>query len=985
MKAKAYTLIINLSTHFSDFYLPDVCVGEINDEGFPTYAVQKVRKMKVGAYKIELNERWEKVFALVEMLSVEQIETKFNNRSNRKKKSIEQLLLEETIKKTIIKWVQNRLIKLLKIIIENDFLLAVDLMRKDWIANKQILFGTEKLKPNLYFKKTEKGIYYQLKLARNEALFSIENKIIYILSNEPAWVIIGDELFKIEAINGNLLKPFIDKQKVFIPQNFVKTYFQKFIVKIAAKTDIETEGFLVENFETITKCELRLTKDFLSNRFGFIISFFYNNVKFDFKEQKQLKTHLSFNENDIQIQKYIRDETAELDFIQKLKNIGLANRQGKYLELETTEKLANEIVENYELYNWLIKHQTELLEQGFTILSPEIEYKKMYLAKAKLTVNLTQINDWFDIKGAVQIGEFSIPFQRILPIIKLGNHFFQLPNGDYFLIPIEWFEKYRSIAQLAKMDTKTIRLAKSQFTVIKDLGIEYEEKSTNVLNENYKNTTFLISEKIKATLRPYQLEGVKWLVNLQQNKFGGCLADDMGLGKTLQTITALQYAKEQKAEQIKNQTIDKAAIQLDFFQQLHATTNSVPLVALIVLPASLIFNWEAELRKFAPHLMIHKHIGAKRYKNERFFPTFDIVLTTYQTAQKDIEILKKVNFEYIILDESQQIKNHNSKIFKALSQLKAKNKLSLSGTPIENSLADLWSQMEFINPELLGTYKFFKENFQNPIEKGNDEAKKQQLRTLTAPYILRRTKSAVAKDLPPLTEQIFYSEMLPEQKKLYEKAKSQARNYLLDKETKQQENYHFLVFATLIKLRQLAIHPNLVKDGKPSNSGKFEDILEQLNVIKKGGHKVLIFSQFVAHLDIFKSYFKNQNWNFVLLTGKMKLAERHKSVQEFEENEATQFFLISLKAGGTGLNLTAADYVFITDPWWNPAIENQAIARAHRIGQTKNVIATKFITKDTIEEKILQLQQKKQQLADDIISDDNKFSFSSQDLEFLLK
>ena len=490
-------------------------------------------------------------------------------------------------------------------------------------------------------------------------------------------------------------------------------------------------------------------------------------------------------------------------------------------------------------------------------------------------------------------------------------------------------------------------------------------------------------KKLKADLRPYQLEGVRWLIKLYRNGLGACLADDMGLGKTLQTISVLLYAKEQKAA-----APDPAATgnQLDLFATSAGDEEFLQaLNALIVLPASLVFNWEAEIKKFAPTLSIYKHVGQRRYTDIRLLRRFDVILTTYQTALRDEELLGQMEFEYIILDESQQIKNRESKIFHSVHDLRGKHRVSLSGTPIENSLSDLWAQMQFINPDLLGNYSFFKREFITPIERHQVEDKKLRLRNLVAPYMLRRTKEEVAKDLPPLTTQVFYSEMTPEQKKLYEREKSAARNFLLENYDANSPQYRILVLQSLTKLRQLVNHPRLVSEEYTKESGKFNDILEQWDTIRRSNHKALFFSSFVQYLSLFREEFEQRKQQFSWLTGDLTANKRVEEIKKFEANPEVQSFLISIKSGGTGLNLTAADYVFILDPWWNPTTEQQAIARAHRIGQDKNVIAIKFITKDSIEEKILKLQDKKSKLAEDIIENVNRAEFSRGDIEFLLE
>ena len=294
--------------------------------------------------------------------------------------------------------------------------------------------------------------------------------------------------------------------------------------------------------------------------------------------------------------------------------------------------------------------------------------------------------------------------------------------------------------------------------------------------------------------------------------------------------------------------------------------------------------------------MVYKHVGPKRHRTEKLISSFDVILTTYHTALRDIELLQNIEFEYIVLDESQQIKNKDSKIFKAINQLKGSHKVSLSGTPIENSLADLWSQMQFINPDLLGSFRFFKDSFIRPIEKAQDEDKKVQLQKMIQPYMLRRTKESVAKDLPELTTKVFYSTMTPEQKKLYEKEKSAARNFLLDNFEGADGKYQFQVLSSLTKLRQLANHPVLTKGDYQKEAGKFKDVIEHLEVIHKGGHKTLLFSSFVKHLDLFKNHFEEKKQGYSQLTGKLSQKARKVQIDQFENQAAIQSFLISIKA-----------------------------------------------------------------------------------------
>jgi SNF2 family DNA or RNA helicase len=407
--------------------------------------------------------------------------------------------------------------------------------------------------------------------------------------------------------------------------------------------------------------------------------------------------------------------------------------------------------------------------------------------------------------------------------------------------------------------------------------------------------------------------------------------------------------------------------------------------SLIIMPTSLIYNWLNEAKKFAPKLKIYVHTGSFRNKDVERFTAYDIVFTTYGICRVDIESLKTFYFNYIILDESQNIKNPSSKSFKAVKSLKSRQKLILSGTPVENTVNDLWTQMSFINPGLLGSQSLFYSEFVIPIEKKKDEEKAARLQALIKPFVLRRTKSQVATELPPKTENLFYCQMSEDQKEYYEKIKSEYRNVLLlNLEDGSFKKSQIQVLQGLTKLRQIANHPQMIDDGYEGDSGKFENVIHTLENVLSRGHKVLVFSQFVKHLEIYRRYFDSKNIPFSYLDG--ATSKRGEVVKKFQSDKNIKLFLISIKAGGVGLNLTEADYVFILDPWWNPAVEQQAIDRTHRIGQNKNVFIYKFITKDTVEEKILALQNRKRKVAESLITTEESFvkSLSVKDIQEIL-
>ncbi|HBK82315.1 MAG TPA: serine/threonine protein kinase, partial [Flavobacterium sp.] len=552
------------------------------------------------------------------------------------------------------------------------------------------------------------------------------------------------------------------------------------------------------------------------------------------------------------------------------------------------------------------------------------------------------------------------------PNLKSQNPIYILEDGSVFLIPHEWFARYKSLVTMAKTNKTSLQIRTNQFALLENILPKNEAKLEQ------KTIKYSTSNNLKATLRPYQISGIQWLLDHHYNKLGACLADDMGLGKTLQTIAVLTFVKEQM-QPIENKDA------LDLFSILE--TKPQPLNALIVAPSSLIFNWENELKKFAPFLKVASYSGRDRQSIKKKLLEYDVIITSYTIVLKDIEFLKSLLFSYIILDESQYIKNKSSKIFSAINQLTVHHKITLSGTPIENSLDDLWSQMQFINPNLLGNYSFFKDNFKIPIEKKCDEDVIVNLKKLINPYILRRTKEQVAKDLPELTEQVFYSEMQPEQLKLYDQEKSAARNHLLD--LKQQKN-KINVLNVLLKLRQIANHPVLI-DIKNHSSGKFTDVVEYLETLLKAKQKILVFSSFVKHLELYTTWCQENNYNYSLLTGSVIGDDKEKVITNFQNNPENQLFFISLKAGGVGLNLTAANYIVILDPWWNPFTEKQAIARAHRIGQEKQVHVMRFIAKNSIEEKIISLQKNKKDLSDSIIQESEIPASIIENLSYLLE
>ncbi|MCB0566518.1 MAG: DEAD/DEAH box helicase [Phaeodactylibacter sp.] len=972
IKQAELEIIYDLYPAVEGFFLPMAYIVSKDRNGQLTHIVQKALPETAGALGLSLHPGHVRLFQIVEKLQPKALEKRFNPPKKRAKE-LSALMEDKELARAIANYCHRLLDELLGIACQHRLPLTWQVNRTVLVKDFLLEYKEEPLETRLFFTREETGVRYRLQLADGAGAWPIHSREVIPITNYPAWLFVDYQLYRAPDINGNMVKPFQKKEEVIIPQKSVKTYFQKFILKVAARAEIEAEGFEIVQHDNLEACRLEPVLDLFDNHWVLSVQMIYPGAAFNWSDKKEKRTALEFGDGEEpRILQAARAPEQEQAFLKKLEGFGLSNKTGSYFQpQEATE-------DPFFLLEWLSEQRPALEAAGFEVREPAIDGQPACLHKAQLSLNTEQQNDWFDLYGTVTVGEFSFPFTALAKHIREGSRLYKLPDGSIFVIPQEWMARYKAIFQFGKKEKEHLRLTKSQYTLLDEIGIQ---EGAEAIEEEESLADFQPSPLLKASLRPYQLEGVKWLVQLYENQLGACLADDMGLGKTLQTITALLYAKEQQGKQ--PTATNSNSRQLGLFETPADNDFLKPLNALIILPASLVFNWEAEIQKFAPSLQVYRHTGPKRHKDRRLLQRFDVILTTYQTALRDVELLKELEFEYIILDESQQIKNKDSKVFKAINELEARHKISLSGTPIENSLSDLWAQMQFINPNLLGSFNFFKREFITPIEKYNDEEKKNRLRRLANPYLLRRTKEEVARDLPPLTTKLFYSEMASEQKRLYEREKSAARNFLLDNYQGENPKFRFQVLQSLTKLRQIANHPKMAMEDYEKESGKFNDVMEHWEVVRRGGHKALIFSSFVKHLELYRQEFESHNLSYAWLTGSQNSKQREAAIQAFQENPDVQPFLVSIKSGGTGLNLTAADYVFILDPWWNPTTEQQAIARAHRIGQDKHVIAIKFITKDSIEEKILKLQEKKSQLAEDIIGEAGKASFSKGDIEYL--
>jgi superfamily II DNA or RNA helicase len=566
--------------------------------------------------------------------------------------------------------------------------------------------------------------------------------------------------------------------------------------------------------------------------------------------------------------------------------------------------------------------------------------------------------DWFELEVHASFGEVRLALPELLAAAEAKRSLLRLSDGSFGIVPASWTEALTPVVELGKVHGESVRFRPSQALLV-DALLRSNARTADVAFNDLRTRLSSAAPEPKqepatlaTTLRPYQRAGLGWLEFLRTTGLGGCLADDMGLGKTVQTLALLETLR----------------------------VEGVTRPSLVVAPRSLLFNWAAEARKFAPQLGVVEHHGTERDRN--VFEDCDLVLTTYATMRLDIERLAQTEFEYVILDESQAIKNASSQVAKASRLLRGRHRLALSGTPIENHLGELWSLFEFLNPGLLGSVRSFNRTF---AAKNAPPERREALARALRPLILRRTKEQVAPELPERTEQTLYCELEGKQKQQYEELRDHYRDLILGRVARGGiEKSRMQILEALLRLRQAACHPALINAEADAESAKSELLLDELRDVVDSGHRALVFSQFTSFLDIVRRTLDAEKVPYLYLDGRTR--DRQSLVEAFQRPDGPPLFLISLKAGGLGLNLTNADYIFLLDPWWNPAVEAQAIDRAHRIGRTKPVVAYRLIARDTVEEKILELQARKRDLAESIISEDNSVlrKLEVEDLELLL-
>jgi len=614
----------------------------------------------------------------------------------------------------------------------------------------------------------------------------------------------------------------------------------------------------------------------------------------------------------------------------------------------------------------------ELAEAGWRVVGQD---RKAFRAGSVSRLSVSSGIDWFDLEGDVTFGDMAVSLPRAVRAFLRGERFVTLADGSLGLLPETWLAKHRTALELSSSQAGRGSREELRFSPAQALSLDavLEGGAVGSLDSRFREIrdalrgfsgieAVPVDRGFAGALRPYQIESLGWFDFLKKFGFGGVLADDMGLGKTVQVLAWLAGERSRQ--------------------------SGAP--SMVVAPTSLLFNWRTEAERFVPGLKVLVYAGQERSVLWPRMGETDLVLASYGVVRRDIGVLQERGFHYLILDESQAIKNPDSQIARAVRQIKARHRLCLTGTPVENHAGEIWSQMQFLNPGLLGPRAFFDREYTRPLNRGEEKAG-DALRLMIRPFVLRRTKEAVAPELPEKVEHMIRCPMTEDQARVYAQVRDYYRASVLSAVDRHGiGRSRIKALEGLLRLRQAANHPALIGE-EAAGSGKLDELMTLLQEATAGGHKALVFSQFTRMLGLVRSALDralragNIACSYEYLDGRTPRAAREAKVRRFQETEDVRLFLISLKAGGTGLNLTAADYVFLVDPWWNPAVEIQAVDRTHRIGQVRKVFTYRLISRDTVEEKVLQLQEKKRTLVGAILSGGQEMlrDLTRQDLEVL--
>jgi non-specific serine/threonine protein kinase len=952
-ESKALGVVINANHHKIPFFSLEMISGEKDDES--GHFIGRIEKSEPGTYDVT-DSTQEKIIKLFKKFEASEIE-KFLKRNSPFASIWENIVVDDAAapdESTISLYAEYLIPKLKSLINETNTPLYFLPKGKSFVTKHLIPLETGAvLQPGFELYKENNNWIWRPMVKINGAAVGLEENessspFLFVFNGtvrtwekkEDLISLIGFMYKKKQVVTPKSLPDFLEK--TFIPYTHEHTVeFDPALIKATKEADPEFSLRLLEKGE------------YLVLQPGFS----YKGYTIRATDKKEIMVAQG---DGIMIIK--RNPEKERKFITKIESL-----HSQFVQLDGGTQLAlrgAEVLKN----NWFFLFVDALKEMKVAVEGWDVLKKfRFNTEKPKTNIYISNGVDWFDAKIDIRFGDQQVSVNEIKKAIQNKQSFVQLDDGSMGVLPEEWLKKYGLLFRVGEKQKDQLRLSKYHVNVIDVLYEQRDEAEIQIeLDEKMERLKmFKEIEKVEppdslqSVLRPYQTGGFQWLHFLHQVGWGGILADDMGLGKTIQALSFM----------------------------LHLYKENPSVKTLVVCPTTLAYNWENEIKKFAPQLSYTIHHGGQRTKSLETYKNINVVITTYGTLRSDIKIFSEGEFDYVVLDESQAIKNPASKVAKAVCLLKSKNRLCMSGTPLQNNTFDIYAQMNFLNPGLLGSMDHFRNTFSTPIDKFGEQDQKEDLRKIIYPFILRRAKEQVAKDLPEKTETILFCEMEEEQRTIYETFRNEYRAKILGTiDEVGIRNSQFTILQGLMKLRQICDSPSILKEEEslPNASIKLDELCRELTE-NIGGNKALVFSQFLGMLALIREKLIALNIPFVYFDGSTSVQDREKAVHTFQNNSDIKVFLISLKAGGVGLNLTAASYVYIVDPWWNPAVEQQAIDRTHRIGQTNNIFAYRMICKDTIEDKIIQLQEKKRTLAKELVSDEDHFvkSLSKEDVEFL--
>lgn len=863
----------------------------------------------------------------------------------------------------------------------------------EWLKQQDELhFDAEPLKLHAAFTKTDDGIDYQLTLGQDIIPSAHRTQV---LCNNPSLFVIDHSLRQLdEGLGGKLLTPFLKKEIYHIPASIQAKYFRQFILKIVKKIDISSDGFDVDNLHPQGKAVLTLQAT-INGLYTLETQFVYDTATFSISDRREKSVTLHDNGKGVTFVCIWRNREWETSVIRLLDD---------QLHRPQTASLQ-------EMMLWLTKNEEALSRHEVEIMQRTTHH--YVIGDVKKIHDDRWTGDWFQMHVTLVFPDGTrMALTDFRDAIINGDREVRLPSGNWFVIPDEWYAQYSAVMLFGLMKNRgTLTLHRSQQSVLPTEDLLPPTLKAPAASD--KEEKALPPHGLKATLRPYQLEGYQWMLSHQHGGTGCLLGDDMGLGKTVQTIAVILHYFESTAsastattkddhakENLANSSLSTQAVDLDHqtdYNIIRSKPTSTPVQmslfseeemsghaakampsasssqpdlrqqsghrpVLVAAPSSVVFNWHDELRRFAPSLRVVEYTGNahERAVKQSQLANADVVLTSYPMLRNDIGMLSRLSFAIAVYDEAHAFRNNTSLLYQAVLKIHADFPIALTGTPMVNALDELWTLMSVLNPALLGDYETFQNNFIHPINVNLQDEHTAILRKLVAPYFLRRLRGDVLDSLPERQDEQVWCDMTEVQAACYEEEQSKMRNLLMDAE---QANNRIVVLAAITRLRRLACSPKL--EHKEGDSGKVQEVFDRLEELRGTDHKVLLFSEFTSFLDVIAEEMEQRGWTYDLLTGQSR--DRESIVKHFQQTPSCQFFLVSLKAGGEGLNLTEADYVFLLDPWWNHAAEEQAIARAHRSGQRRSVMVYRFITRDSLEEQIQKVQDKKDDLVNAII------------------